>query len=75
MNDILAATIAKLASRKASVIKDKTTDKDKIKLLKAQIKELEHEIADLEESISDMTKEQTKITNNIKSLEAMKLKA
>jgi len=75
MDEILSATIAKLEVRKALIIADKTVDKEKIKELKSQIKEIEHDVADIQESITEMWNEQRKITNNVKTLEAMKLKA
>ena len=75
MDQILAGTIAKLESRKALIIADKEADKAQIADRKAQIKELETEIAEFEGTIKELGNEQRSITNNVKSLEKMKLSA
>ena len=73
MNDILSATIAKLAARKESIASDKVEKLKHEDEIKAQIQALENEHTSIEAELAGLDAESTKITANIAELEEMKL--
>jgi len=73
MNDILAATIAKLASRKDAIATTKSGKAKKEEEIKVQIKDLQALVKELEDEMKALDTESDKITANISQLEDMKL--
>lgn len=73
LNDILTATIAKLALRAEAITQDSSGKSAQIADIQAQIKVLEEQVANLEGAISLLTTESEKISKNIEALEEMKL--
>ncbi len=73
MNDILSATIAKLAARQELIATSKAGKSTKEEEIKAQIKELQSQVSELEAEMKELDKESDKITANITELENMKL--
>lgn len=73
MNEILSATIAKLASRQDVIATSKAWKATKEEEIKAQIKELQSQVSELEADMKELDTESDKITANISELEKMKL--
>lgn len=73
MNDILSATIAKLAARKEVIAVSKADKVKKEEEIKAQIADLQSQVSQLEAEMKDLDIESDKITANIAELENMKL--
>ena len=73
LNDILTATIAKLALRKEAIQTDTSSKQAKVQDLKAEVEKLEWEISEIEAEITSLWLESEKIDMNITQLEDMKL--
>lgn len=73
LNDILAATIAKLTLRAEIISTDSSGKSTQIASIQAQIKALEEQVSALEGEISLLSSESEKISKNIEALEEMKL--
>ena len=73
LNDILTATIAKLALRAEAIANDSSEKSAQIASIQAQIKALEEQVSALQGEISLLSAESEKISKNIEALEEMKL--
>ena len=73
LNDILTATIAKLALRKEAIQTDTSSKQVKVQDLKTQIEKLENQVSEIEAEITSLWLESDKIDTNITQLENMKL--
>ena len=73
MNDILSATIAKLAARKTTIASQKDTKLTHEDEIQSKIQELQNEHATIEQELARLDSESDKITKNIEELENMKL--
>lgn len=73
LNDILSATITKLALRAEVISQDSSGKSAQIASIKEQIKLLEEQVSGLEADISVLHSEADKISKNIQALEEMKL--
>lgn len=73
LNDILTATIAKLALREEAIANDSSGKSAQIASIQAQIKALEEQVSALQGEISLLSAESEKISKNIEALEEMKL--